>query len=316
MELHQAQAFVAVARQRSFTRASARLHRSQPAVSQAVAALERELRAPLFERLPREARLTATGEALLARLEPLLGAWEEIGPRVVEDLSRAPSGVLRIGAGETALLHLLPAAVADFRARHPAVRLELRHQRRDESLRDLLTGSLDLAVRALAEIPAGSVGLVVEPLDEVRRVVAVAAGHPLAAVRRATWQRLAAESWVLPPAGSEVREEVGRRIAAEGRALHLAVETGGWELVKRYVALGLGLSVVPELVLTRADRRRIAVVPVAPALPPERYALWMPRDSAARPAARAFAEALQAVRRAGRAGSSGPAVTSRRLRDR
>jgi len=290
MELHQAQAFVAVARERSFTRASAGLHRSQPAVSQAVAALERELRTVLLQRLPREVRPTAAGDALLARLEPLLGQWEAIATRLREDLSSEPEGDLAIGAGETALLHLLPETVLRFRARHPAVRLLFRHQRRDDSLAALAAGTIDLAVRSAAELPPG---MLAETLIDIPRVVIAPAAHPLAGRKRVSWKHLAGESWVLPPAGTEGRRELALRIADAGGTLQVSVETGGWELVKRYVSLGLGLSAVPERTLSAGDRRNLAVLPVSPALPAERFQLWLGQDAMSRPAARAFCEILR-----------------------
>ena len=290
MELHQAQAFVAVAREHSFTRGSVRLHRSQPAVSQAIAALEREVGEALFERQPRAARPTPAGEALLLRLAPLLAQWESVAERLVEDLTAEPSGVLRVGAGETALLHLLPEAVRRFRVRHAAVRLDFRHQRRDESLLALEAGTIDLAIRAATELPAGTI---VEPLTEIARVVVAAASHPLAAAKRVSWRRLAGEPWVLPPPGTDTRRELADRFAAQGLTFDVAVETGGWEIVKRYVALGLGLSAIPAVALTQEDRRRLAVLAVTPALPRERFQLWLGRASANRPAARAFASILR-----------------------
>jgi DNA-binding transcriptional LysR family regulator len=301
MELHEAQAFVAVARERSFTRASLHLHRSQPAVSQAVAALERELGTALFERRPREARPTAAGEALLARLEPLLAAWQGVGAQISEALSQAPAGELRIGAGETALLHLLPAPLRRFRELHPAVRLVLRHQRREESLRDLEAGTLDLAVRSATEIPASAPRISAEPLLEIPRIVIAAADHPLATRQRLAWRQVASAPWVLPPGGSDSRLELAKRFAAAGDALNVAVETAGWELVKRYVALGLGLSVVPEIALTRGDRRSLARLAVSPRLPPERFFLWLGRESALRPATRVFVGLLRESLRTARA---------------
>jgi len=292
VELHQAQAFMAVARERSFTRGSVRLHRSQPAVSQAIAALELELRQILFERRPREAVLTAAGKALASQLEPLLGRWESIGARVNEALSSAPEGELAIGAGETALLHILPAAVRRFRDRYPSVRLLLRHQRREESAAALAAGELDLAVRSATELPAG---VVAEPLIDLPRVVIAAAGHPLAGARLPSWRRLAREPWVLPPAGTDTRREIATRVAGAGSALRVMVETGGWQLITRYVALGLGVSAVPAPAITGAGGRGLAQLDVAPPLPAESFQVWLGPEARHRPAVRAFTEVLHAT---------------------
>lgn len=290
MELHQAQAFLAVAREGSFTRASTRIHRSQPAVSQAVAALERELRASLFERRARKVVLSAEGEALLARLAPLVDQWESIGDRLTEDLSGAPAGQLTVGAGQTALLHLLPRAIARFRDLHPSVQVSLRHQRREESASELAAGAIDIAVRSAGEPPADAIA---EPLADLPREVVASSSHPLARAKRVSWKRLGKESWVLPPAGSATRREIAARLAGAGSSLRVAVEAGGWEPVKRYVALGLGVSAVPAASLADARREGIAILDVSPRLPPERMQVWIAAEAIRRPATREFLRILK-----------------------
>ncbi len=106
--------FLAVARGGGYSRAAEAVHRTQPAVTSAVKGLERELGVALFERRGRRAVLTPAGEALVAEAGPALDQWEGLPDRLKERLSGETQGNLRIGAGEAAVLYLLPAILKVF----------------------------------------------------------------------------------------------------------------------------------------------------------------------------------------------------------
>jgi DNA-binding MarR family transcriptional regulator len=106
MEIQQMRAFLAVASGGGYSRAAEAVHRTQPAVTASVKALERELGIALFERRGRRAALTPAGEALVAEAGPALDQWEGLADRLKERLSGEAQGLLRIGAGEAAVLYL------------------------------------------------------------------------------------------------------------------------------------------------------------------------------------------------------------------
>src|SRR5689334_13731948 len=124
MDTERLRAFVAVARTRNFSRAARRLGKTQPSISQAVARLERELGQPLFVREGRLSRLTPAGRLLLEHAERIFEEMDRAEARL-QDLGALRAGELVVGASDTLAYHVLPPALAAFRARHPAVELRL-----------------------------------------------------------------------------------------------------------------------------------------------------------------------------------------------
>jgi DNA-binding transcriptional LysR family regulator len=258
VETFQARAFLAVAREGSVSRAAERLHRSQPAVTMAVKGLERELRARLIERIPRGVRLTRAGQSLRDLLAPAVEAWEAVPGRLQETLTGEPRGPVRIGAGEAALLYLLPKSLKSFRADYPDVEIVLRHLDARESFDLLRAGELDFAIRSLPEPPAD---LDFRPILTADRVLVMAHGHPLARARRIDVEALSTHPFVLPRRGSTTRTLIEGMFARAGVSLNVAVEAGGWETVKRYVAARLGISLIPAFCVRREDRLKPRRIP-------------------------------------------------------
>jgi DNA-binding transcriptional LysR family regulator len=173
MEIRQLRYFVAVTDQGGFARAAEHLHIVQPAVSQQIARLERELGVRLFERTSRRVRLTGAGERLLPEARALLAAEERI-LRVAGDIAAGTDGVLRLGTSQglgerlDRVLQKLP----------PGQQVRLSSLPLAQRLAAVRTGALDAAfVRALDDAP----GLQLLPAWTDRLVVALPAAHPLAA---------------------------------------------------------------------------------------------------------------------------------------
>src|SRR2546430_6468779 len=158
MELRQLQYFVAVAEEASFTRAAGRVHVAQPAISQQVAQLERELGEKLFDRSERHVRLTPAGEAFLPHAQAALDATTE-GRDAVMSLRGELAGLLAIGTIPSPPPWLI-GQLAQFQRRHPRVRLTLRSGSPDNLAADVTTGALDAAVIGVSagRLPAGPAG--------------------------------------------------------------------------------------------------------------------------------------------------------------
>jgi DNA-binding transcriptional LysR family regulator len=255
MEIHQARAFLAVAREGSFSRAAQKIGRTQPTVTMSVQKLERELKETLFERSGRTVRLTPRGQLLAETIGPLLEAWANAADRAREGSDGVPRGPVRVGAGEVAVLYLLPAALRRFRRANPHVQIVVRHQAAGETLAMLRRAELDFGLLSLPAVPDD---LDYRPLVESDRVLIAPPGHPLASVRAITLEKLARYEFIVPWPGSTTRMLIEGAFARRGLALRVALEAGGWEIVKRYVLLGLGVAVVPELCVESADRRKLA----------------------------------------------------------
>lgn len=155
LELRQLRYFVAVAEEMHFGRAAARLHMTQPPLSQAIQGLEAMLGVQLFARTQRSVALTAAGIALLPEARRLLDQAREL-PTLVQRAAAGESGNLRLAFVSTADYSILPPALREFRTSHPLVQLELREATSDLQIEELLEGRIDA-------------GLLIAPLPERAR---------------------------------------------------------------------------------------------------------------------------------------------------
>jgi DNA-binding transcriptional LysR family regulator len=183
--------FVAVAEELHFTRAAERLYIAQPALSEQIRRLEGELGVELFRRTTRKVELTAAGEEFLARARRILTEADE----ALAEASRAARGEIgsiRVGTGATAGLEQVPRVLRAFREERPLVHLDLRQIDWEDYSGGLREGSVDAA---FVWLPFELGGLDVAVLHEEPRVVALQAGHPLAAERELRMAQLVDEPW-------------------------------------------------------------------------------------------------------------------------
>ena len=264
MELRQLRYFVAVAEELHFRRAAARLHVSQPPLSQQIAALEAELGCRLLERTRRRVALTPAGAAFLRDARATL-AELEVAARTARAIDAGQAGLLRVNFVGSALLSLVPGIVQRFRRARPEVEIELRERSTVEQLRALDTGVID-------------VGLVRPPIeahDQLRTqvlmreptIAAIPAGHPLARMRRIPFKRLAAEPLVLFPREQApgYHDLLTGRLAATGHSPHVAQYAPEMLTIIGLVAAGIGVSPVPasvaHLALDGVTYRRLSGAP-------------------------------------------------------
>jgi DNA-binding transcriptional LysR family regulator len=235
-------AFREVARRGSFTSAADALQYTQSGVSRQIAALERELDAPLFDRLPRRGvRLTGAGESLLPHAEAVL---ERVGAlrRDVAAVGRLEAGRLRVGAFHTANAELVPRALAAFRAEHPAVEPELVEGTSPRQLARLRAGELHVAVvSSAAESDGVELALLLcEPM-----LVALPRSHALAGRRSVRLAELAGEPWIAgDPTVQDPLRTLAPSFADEGR---IAFVLRDWGAKQGLVAAGFGVTLVPAL---------------------------------------------------------------------
>ena len=246
MELYQLQYFLEVARQRNFTRAAARLHLAQAALSEQIRKLEDELATPLFRRGRRESTLTAAGETLRVHAEELLDR-AAAARHAVQELVGLRSGKLVIGAIPSVSAGLLPAAVTAFRQRHPLVELVIAEGTSETVAEGVESGRVEMGV-IQHPTPAG-------PFDERALltesfVILAPPAHAIAGRRSVRLSALAAESFVFFK--GRARDSALTACRAAGFEPRLACESGELETVRALVAAGLGLALLPELAAHRA----------------------------------------------------------------
>ena len=254
MELRQLETFLAVAEELSFSRAAARLGYVQSSVSAQVAALEQDLGVPLFDRLGRRIALTAMGEVMLPRSRGLLALAEETRAAVADAGvgSGEVTGSLTVSAPETLLTYRLPRLLALFHERHPKVRLSVRPSAVGRLVgsarRAVEEGAVDVAFTMDEGAGAPPAGLETEDLAEEPVAVISPAGHALASSSHVVPSDLSGETLLLPEApesGCAYRGQFERRLGAAGVVPPERMEFQSIEAVKRCVAAGMGVSVLP-----------------------------------------------------------------------
>ncbi|MFJ8720733.1 LysR family transcriptional regulator [Streptomyces sp. NPDC004166] len=295
MELRQLEYFVAVAEEANFTRAAARVHVVQSAVSTTIKNLERELGTPLLERTPKRVLLTDAGAALLPRAHAALDAAREAADAVAE-VRGGLSGTLRLGAIATVGLIDLPVCLGEFHRRHPGVFLQTSAAPSGSQglIEALLERRLDLAfVSGPGPCPTGITltDLAASVLDLV-----VPADHPLAKRRSVSITELAGLDFVDFPLGYSNRTVADRAFDAASVPRRVAIEITDLTTGVDYVRNGLGVALLPRVALGQG--RDVATLTVVDADLDWQFSLASPSDRAPGPAARAvIAMAHEMLRR-------------------
>jgi DNA-binding transcriptional LysR family regulator len=277
----------AVADAGSFSRAAQTLALTQPAVSQQVAALERQLGMKLLERGPGGPVATEAGALLLAHAEAIAGRLELADRQLAELLSRAVR--LRIGAFSSALGVLVPPAIARLREELPDVELSAVEGGSDDLGERVAHGGLHVAIcfqdpAIPRREPEGSVR---RDLGKEPMLAALAPGHRLAGRRRVRLEELAGEVWTAPSAGGLV----ARACHEAGFEPALAFTTPDPLAIRALVADGLAVTLVPRLLAP--ELHGVAVVPLA-GDPPYRSLYALTAAAGAPPSATAFVDAVAA----------------------
>jgi DNA-binding transcriptional LysR family regulator len=244
MELRQLRYLVALADEGHFTRAAARARVAQPALSQQIAKLERELGVPLVERTTRRVHLTDAGKLLVAHARRALGELDDARAEL-QQLTGLVSGRVTIGLTTTPGPLDLVRLLAAFHAHHPHVELAVREDLSTALGDALRADELDLAFLSIVD-ERDRRGLELVELAEEPLVLALPDQHPLATRARLRVTDLRDEELIGFPAGATIRDAVQRAARAAGFEPRVAFETREVARMRALVAAGLGLAVLPR----------------------------------------------------------------------
>lgn len=233
----------------SFSAAAESLSFTQSAVSQQIAALEREAGVVLVERSARGVRLTEAGEAVVRHAESILARLAEAEAEL-EAIAGLRGGRLRMAAFESAGSSLMPPAIAEFRSRHPAVELSLALGEPEDTLPQLRAGDIDLALVFGSSPTMTAEGVELTHLLEDPLRLVLPAGHALASKRQPRLADLAEEAWIGGAVGCECNRLISRACMPYGFDPHIAFQTDDYSAVQGFVAAGVGVSLIAELGLT------------------------------------------------------------------
>ncbi len=264
MELRQLRYLVALAEEQHFTRAAEREHIAQPALSQQIRRLERELGLALVERTTRRVAMTDAGTLLVARARRILSDVEAARAEM-QAVAGVQTGHLTIGAIHTMGPVDISLALAIFHQRHPGVELTVCEQSSEELAEGVRSDELDLAFLSVTE-RVESHGLALEQLVSEELVAVLPADHRLAGRRRVRMAELAGERFISYRRGARLRELLFAAGAEAGFEPHVTLESNESQRIRRLVAHGLGVAILPRSDAESTGAETAAVTLVEPAL--------------------------------------------------
>ncbi len=275
LDVKRMKVFREVAARGSFSAAAESLSFTQSAVSQQVAALEREVGTKLLDRTPRGVRLTDSGRALVSHADAILARLESAEDELAE-LAGVRGGRLRLACFQSAGATLVPRAVAAFHGRHPKVELSMVDAEPDEARTLLRSGDIDLAlVYDYAAVP-GTLGEDLELqhlIDDIYDAV-LQRDHPLARKAELRMKDLGSEPWIGPTDRSGCRLIVNRACQDAGYEARIAFEADETMAAQALVAAGMGVTIYPRLALSPLHPGVVAR-PLGPDAPVRR--IWAAR---------------------------------------
>ena len=248
MDISALEAFIAVARYKSFSKASAQMHLTQPAVSKRVANLEGELSAQLFNRVARQISLTEAGSQLLPRAQELVNQAKDL-QTYASSMSTAVSGPLSIAISHHIGLHRMPPVLSEFNRLFPQVALDLRFEDSEQACLAVEQGDIEFAVITLPDQPPKS--LIKQTVWQDELSVVVGRQHPLANAGQVKLEQLADYPAVLPAEETETHQIILREFDRRQLNMRVQMQTNNLETLKMLTAAGLGWSLLPMGMLSK-----------------------------------------------------------------
>ncbi len=247
MHLNQLWVFYHVAKQKSFSQAADVLCLSQPSVSNQVKLLEDAYGLKLFERFGRSIELTSTGEILYSYAERIFNLTKE-ADSVIEEIKGLKTGGIKISASPTLGAYYLPDIIDLFRKKHPYIEIQMDVGYTQNIVESILAFKSDLGLIGRS---VSHPNIVVTPLWEEELVIIVPPDHPFARCRTIRVSQLQDQPFIMSEKGSGVRAITEEIFSGKGPSPKVVMELGENEAIKRAVASGLGITIIPVTVAKR-----------------------------------------------------------------
>ena len=242
MDINQLEVLVAVAQEKSFSRAAEVLNRTQPAVSQAIRRLEQEIGERLFDRSSKDGTLTLGGEILLDYARQMLNL-RQTAQNAIKEMRDLHHGKVTISANEHTVFYLLPV-IREFRKLYPMIKIEVQRGVASRIPKEITAREVELGVVSFK--PTDS-SIVAVPVMTDELALIVAPDHPLAPRTSVSVKELGAETFIAHNAVSPYRQKVIETFEKNKTRLNISVELPSLEAIKRLVETGAGVALVPKL---------------------------------------------------------------------
>jgi len=268
--LKKLRAFCQTAKLGSMTKAAQSLFTSQPTISLQINALEEEMETLLFDRCGPKLTLTTEGSILYDLCLPHVQGIERLKETFDAHCGNLTSGELNIAAGESTILYILPKPVRLFCEQYPAIKLRLSNETGRDGMELLRNDKVDFAVGSMLEVPDD---LIYDPIVTYNPVVITPVNHPLSKMEKVTIKDIGKYGLILPPRHLSTWHIVKMVFAQHNVNFEVTLEAGGWEVIKRYVSLGQGISIVTDVCIIEEDRAKMNVIPVSQYFPKRSYGI-------------------------------------------
>jgi len=260
LDLAELQVFVTVATERSFSRAAEQLHRTQPAVSQAIKRLEQELDERLFDRSSKAGLLTEAGELLFDYAQRLTHLKDK-AESAIRELQELRRGRVLVGSNEGTVHALLPV-IAQFRKEHPQAQVEVRRISARQMSNEVLSRVLDFGVLTFQPRERG---LRTVTLDEDELVMLMHPSHPLAKRTQISMEEFGRQTVIAHNEASPARDRVLRLYEQRDTSINIQIGLPSLYAIKQAVEMGLGVALLPKrCAIAEISRGQLAAAQVPP----------------------------------------------------
>ena len=267
MELRELKSFVTAAKFRSISKAATDLGLGQPTVTTHIKKLEKELNMVLFDRVTRPIRLTLSGQTIFDLSQPLLDGLDSLAVRTSEAEERGP---VTVASTPDIIPHTLLRVVKVFNNLYPNVYLRIQSATRSEVIGMVRTGEVDAGV---IQHPDRGDDLHFEPLFLYERVLIAPKGHELLSTPMTSLDSIAKYPLLLMARGTYTRHILEQQLQKRGLQYEVIMELDSMDMIKKFVTIGMGVSVGPRLAIEEEDLDHLGMVSLANFLPVDQAGL-------------------------------------------
>jgi len=267
MELRELKSFVIAARFRSISKAANELGLGQPTVTTHIKKLEKELNMVLFDRVTRPIRLTLSGQTIFDLSQPLLDGLDSLAVRTSEAEERGP---VTIASTPDIIPHTLLRVVKVFNSLYPNVYLRIQSATRTEVIGMVRTGEVDAGI---IQHPDRGEDLHFEPLFLYERVLIAPKGHELLSAPMTSLDAIVQYPLILMARGTYTRHILEEQLQKKGLHYEVIMELDSMDMIKKFVTIGMGVSVGPRLAIEEEDLDHLGMVSLANFLPVDQAGL-------------------------------------------
>jgi DNA-binding transcriptional LysR family regulator len=285
----QLRSFCMAAKVGGFSKAADLLQLSQPSVSLQIQSLEKELNAKLFIRNGPKISLTDAGKKLLELAQPLVEQMDSLPTRFTALHQPEDTTEINIAAGEASILYLLPSIIDQFKQRYPNVHIRLHNVSGKSGVEAIRKGDVDFAVGPMLEVPAD---ILYKQVYRFVPVLIMPFGHPLSTVESIRLRDIVQYELILPPKHLNTWRIVDDVLQKYQLSYKTSLEAWSWEIIKKYVEMGLGISIVTSVSLTGDEK--LVSKPLSKYFPDNYYGVTMKRKGNLSLPAKNFIELIDA----------------------